>query len=133
MKALPHSLVIFITLFLMGCTNIYLGTENDKYLDEIYIGVVKVSTPEGQGKNHSINLDVESIGAWLLLDGRQINDSMWGGGIGLGYKNIKTIKAAANCQITIVVYTKSELQEFMDILKQNGIDGENVCAFQKPP
>lgn len=133
MNSKINLLLIIITCGLAGCTNIYLDSSDSKdNLQEVYFGVVRVITPEAEEKSIT-NLEIKSIGAWILIDGRPVNDSLWGTGLGLGYKDTSRINISPKCQLVIIIKNKNELQELMEVLTRNGFKGENVCVTQKSP
>jgi hypothetical protein len=132
-KNLLQIIIIITTYCLTGCTSIYLDSSDSKdNLQEVYFGVVRVITPEAEEKSIT-NLEIKSIGAWILIDGRPVNDSLWGTGLGLGYKDTSRINISPKCQLVIIIKNKNELQELMEVLTRNGFKGENVCVTQKSP
>ncbi len=133
MEKVFRVLLVCIVLLLTACTNIHLGEKSEDTLDEVYFGIVKVSTPQSNQQSKSLSLDVESYGAWFLLDGRALDDSLMSSGAGLGYKKTNRTKLSQNCQLIVMVYSQAELSKLLEILKRNGIDGDNVCALQRSP
>lgn len=133
MKSKISLFLLIITCCLAGCTNIYLDSSDSRdSLQEVYFGVVRVIVPEVEEKKIT-NLEIKSIGAWVLIDGRPVNESLWGAGLGLGYKDTSRINISPECQLIIIIKSKNELQELMEVLALNGFKGENVCVTQKSP
>jgi hypothetical protein len=133
LKSKINLILIIIASCLTGCTSIYLdSSDSGDNLQEVYFGVVRVITPEAEEKSIS-NLEIKSIGAWILIDGRPVSDSLWGTGLGLGYKDTSRINISPKCQLVIIINNKNELQELMEILTRNGFKGESVCVTQKSP
>lgn len=133
MKYLNGYLALLCSMLLVGCTNIYVGEESKTSLAQTYFGLVRVTVYENNTQQHNLSLDVESFGAWALIDTRPMNDSMLGGGLGIGYKKTQRLKISKNCQLVVMVYTQAELSKLVDVLKLNAIDGDNVCALQRSP